>query len=64
MCGGAGSLAQQGFLAVFPGRAKGTGEDCFGGKDRAASFFDGLRTGTSAPVLFCCCGKLTKQPSM
>ena len=42
MRGGAGSLAQQGFLAVFPGRAKGTGEDCFGGKDRAASFFDGL----------------------
>ncbi len=34
MCGGFGSLAQQGFLARFPGRAEGAGEMCFGGKGR------------------------------
>jgi len=34
-----GSLAQQGFLAAFPGRAEGTGEGCFGGKDRRRRAF-------------------------
>jgi len=34
-----GSLAQQGFLAVFPGRAFGAGENGFGGKDRRRRAF-------------------------
>jgi len=51
MCGGFGSLAQQGFLAEFTGRAEGAGEPCFGGKDRAASFFDGLSRGTHPRLL-------------
>ena len=39
MCGGFGSLAQQGFLARFPGRAEGAGETCFGGKGRRRRTF-------------------------
>jgi len=34
-----GSLAQQGFLAVFPGRVFGAGENGFGGKDRPRRAF-------------------------
>ena len=39
MCGGFGSLAEQGFPARFPGRAVGAGETCPVGKDRQRRAF-------------------------
>jgi len=39
MCISLGSLAQQGFLAGFPGRTKGAGKTCSVGKDRQRRAF-------------------------
>jgi len=49
MCVSFGSLAQQGFLAGFPGRTEGAGKTCFGGKDRRRrAFFDVLTGGCTS----------------
>ena len=46
MCGGFGSLAEQGFPARFPGRAAGAGETCSVGKDRQRrAFSTGVHAG-------------------
>ena len=53
MCGGFGSLAQQGFLARFPGRAAGAGETCPGGKDRRRRAFSTRWGGQASLVRLC-----------
>ncbi len=50
MCGGFGSLAQQGFPARFPGRAESVGETRSVGKDRRRRAFSTSWSGRQRPL--------------
>ena len=50
MCGGFGSLAQQGFPARFPGRAESAGETRSVGKDRRRRAFSTSWSGRQRPL--------------
>ncbi len=52
MCGGFGSLAQQGFPARFPGRAESAGETRSVGKDRRRRAFSTSWSGRQRPLLY------------